>query len=342
MKTNDGRAPERLVGGARPREAGERWLRRAFMDAAELTTPREESVPAFARRRTSRLPRRWLQLALAIAVVMIAGVTLAAFQRFVRPHLASSGAAAPPEREHAAARAHLTVALAPPSPEPAATAPEPVAPETPPAEIPAPAPRPRAPVRAIEAPRAPAALPLERPRWPEAARHAPRAPEEVAGEPPTEAHVLARALAHLRASRDAGAALADLDERDRLFPNGLLGLEALRIRAEALLDLGRDREALAALDGGRVALTPPLALVRGELRARDGRCPEALLDLGPIAGDAATPAALAERALYASASCHARLRDVAAARADLERYGARFPDGALRDQAAAFLRATAP
>ncbi|HVU51046.1 MAG TPA: hypothetical protein VHL80_10195, partial [Polyangia bacterium] len=73
-----------------------------------------------------------------------------------------------------------------------------------------------------------------------------------------------------------------------------------------------------------------------------GRCPEALLDLGPLAADASAPAALAERALYASASCHARLHDVAAARDDLERYEARFPDGALRTQAAAFLRATAP
>jgi hypothetical protein len=336
------RDPERLVGGAEPRTREERWLRRAFSEAAELTASREPAASVFVRRAAPRrLPRRWLQVALAIAVVTIAGATLAAYQRFVRPHLASGGGAAAPASEQV--RAHRALASARPEPEVPAATPEPA---PPPVAAPPPAPetRPRPPLRAAEAPRPAAALPLERPRWPgEAPRAKARPPEEPAGAPPTEARVLARALAHLRASRDAGAALADLDERDRLFPNGLLSLEALRIRTEALLDLGREREALAALDGaGRATLTPPLSLVRGELRARVGRCPEALEDLGPLAADEATPAALAERALYARASCHAKLHDVATARADLERYEARFPSGAFHDAADAFLRATAP
>jgi len=336
------RDPKRLVGGPEPRTGGERWLRRAFSEAAELTAPREPAVRVFKRRRAEPLgvPRRWLQLALAIAVVMIAGATLAAYQRFVRPHFADDAGATAPARP--TKHAHRAIASARPEPE-TVPVPPPVpeaAPATPvlPAAPPAPATRPHSLTRPA------AALPLSAPRWPgEAPRAAPRAPQETGNEPPTEARLLSRALAHLRASRDAAAALAELDERDRLFPNGLLSLEALRIRTEALLDLGRDREALAALDGAaRASLTPPLALVRGELRARAGRYPEALEDLGALAADESTPAALAERALYGRASCHAKLHDVAAARADLERYQARFPGGAFHDAADAFLRSTAP
>ena len=152
--------------------------------------------------------------------------------------------------------------------------------------------------------------------------------------------MLARAISHLRGGHDATAALDDLADYDRRFPSGLLEPEVLRIRTEALLDVGRDHEALARLDDRSAdALTRPLRLLRGELRARAGRCDEALRDLDPLADEGQTPAVLAGRALYARASCHAQLGDVAAARDDLERYQARFPDGSLHAEAAAFLRA---
>jgi hypothetical protein len=348
----DGREPKRLVGGPEPATPEERWLRRAFTEAESLTAPSERALPARVRQRPRRLTRPWLQLALAIAVVMIAGATLAAFQRFVRPHLAAGRGAPPAAGEHAHRR--RTAEAAAPTPEAPAATPEPspsppelaappIAPAAPPAAPPA-EPRHRAAIRpTMDAPAA-AVLPLGRPRWPTEAGHAaPRPTAESPGEPPSEARLLARALTHLRAAHDARAALDDLAERDRLFPNGLLIPEALRLRTEALLDLGREHDALAALGGAeRSELTPALALIRGELRAREGRCPDALEDLAPLAADESTPRALAERALYARAACHAQLRDVAAARAELERYQARFPSGAFHDEAAAYLRATAP
>ena len=185
---------------------------------------------------------------------------------------------------------------------------------------------------------------MPRPRWPvDEARPASRPPAAPDDQNPSEANLLARAISHLRGAHDAAAALDDLADYDRRFPGGLLEQEVLRIRTEALLDVGRDREALTRLDDRAAdVLSRPLRLLRGELRARAGRCEEALRDLGPLADERQTPAALAGRAIYARASCHAQLGDVAAARADLDRYEARFPDGSFHADAAAFLRATAP
>jgi hypothetical protein len=337
--------PTRLTAGDEPRTPAERWLRRAFSEAAELTARGGDIVPA--RARAPRFAhRRSLQVAIAVGVVLLAGATFAAFQRFVLPRLAARPVTATEPTEPARARrAHAPVpaartvsvaeAEAPPVPhEPPAVAQprrvvERVAPSAPPIAAPAPV---------------IATLPVPRPRWPaDDARPAPHAPEAPDEQTPTEAHVLARAISHLRGDHDAAAALDDLADYDRRFPNGLLEPEVLRIRTEALLDVGRDHEALTRLDDSAAdALTRPLRLLRGELRARAGRCDEALRDLGPLADESQTPSALAGRALYARASCHAQLGDIAAARGDLERYEARFPDGSFHVDAAAFLRATAP
>jgi hypothetical protein len=347
---SDGRDhdPTRLTSGDEPSTPAERWLRRAFSEAAVLTARGDDRVHARTARRTGRFAhRRSLQVAIAVGVVLLAGATFAAFQHFVLPRLAARPGRATESAELVRARrAHAPLAR------PVAVAEADAAPLSAPR---APAERPRRIAARVATSDAPsvtppqptpsaAALPVPRPRWPvDDARPAPRAPEAPDDQTPTEARVLARAISHLRGNHDAAAALDDLAEYDRRFPSGLLDQEVLRIRTEALLDVGRDREALTRLDERAAdVLTRPLLLLRGELRARAGRCEEALRDLAPLADESQTPSALASRAIYARASCHAQLGDVAAARADLERYEARFPGGGFHADAAAFLRATAP
>ena len=70
------------------------------------------------------------------------------------------------------------------------------------------------------------------------------------------------ALAALRRDKDAGAALALLDEHDRRFPRGELAGEATRARVEALLGERRLDEALALLEN----------LGTGRARASSGSC----------------------------------------------------------------------
>ncbi len=285
--------PTRLTTGDEPSTPGERWLRRALSEAAVLTARGGESVPARTVRRTSRFAyRRSLQVALAIGVVLLASATFAAFQRFVRPRLAARTVTAsePTERPRATrARAHAPVAPAvsvaetdavPPPDQPAAAEAKTV--ERPRRAVERVTPSVAPPSEAARAPTS-AALLVPRPRWPvDDARPALRAPAAPDEQNPSEAHVLARAISHLRGAHDAAAALDDLADYDRRFPSGLLEQEVLRIRTEALLDAGRDREALTRLDDRAAdVLSRPLRLLRGELRARAGRCEEALDDLGP-------------------------------------------------------------
>jgi hypothetical protein len=143
-----------------------------------------------------------------------------------------------------------------------------------------------------------------------------------------EAELLKRVLMRLRRARDGQGALADLDAYFARFPNGLLRPEADAARAECLLSLGRDQEALRVLDGlslpprGRAA---ELRVIRGELRASSD-CAGAIVDFDATL-DAAIPQGLAERALYGRASCRARTGDRVGARRDLDEYARRFPSG---------------
>jgi hypothetical protein len=350
--------PTRLTTGE-PGTPAERWLRLAFTDAAELTA-RGGSVPTRSSRRAPHFShRRSLQVALAVGVVLLAGATFAAFRRFVRPRLAARTVTTSAPTERASVRRAQAPAPVARAVSVAETDAVPLPDESAPGAIPIERPR-RAlrrvvPSEASSAPLpqpvspAPAAhavvvLSVPRPHWPlDDALPAPRPPAPADEQNPSEAHVLAGAISHLRGGHEATAALDDLADYERRFPSGLLDREVLRIRIEALLDLARDREALKRLDDRAPdALTRPLLLLRGELRARAGRCDEALRDLDPLADEGQTPAVLAGRALYARASCHSQLGDVAAARDDLERYQARFPDGSFHADAAAFLRATTP
>jgi tetratricopeptide (TPR) repeat protein len=144
-----------------------------------------------------------------------------------------------------------------------------------------------------------------------------------------EAGLLGIAIRRLRRDHDARAALAALDERARRFPAGALADEADLVRVETLLALDDRAAALRLLEGRDLAAGPRArqALeLRGELRAAAGRCADAVADLDRAVGS--SDDAVAERGLFARASCLTGLGRYPAARRDLEDYLQRFPDGA--------------
>lgn len=153
---------------------------------------------------------------------------------------------------------------------------------------------------------------------------APPPPPDPAAE---EAALVARAFRVLRTDRRPVAALEALDERERRFPGGALVAEARVARAEALVALGRGPDALSLVDGvDGGALPRSLRLARAELRSGVERCADATSDFDAVlvGGD---DDALGERALYGRASCRLTSRDIAGARADLQRLLAVHGDG---------------
>lgn len=170
----------------------------------------------------------------------------------------------------------------------------------------------------------------------------------VAVTTPDEHAYLSRALRVLRDDRNATAALAVLDEYVTRFPHRALDLEAGMLRAEALLSLGRTRDALAALDGLPMQSLPKrdgrLAL-RGELRAAAGRFQDAIADYDAIlarAGGADARGAMGdvvERALWGRASARSHLGNDEGARSDLGQYLLRFPNGRFANEAKRMLAA---
>jgi hypothetical protein len=216
--------------------------------------------------------------------------------------------------------------------------PEPEAPKS--AEIKAP-PAPVAPV--VEAPKTTVARPKKAPPPVEAPPPPKPAPvkDEDDDEPmpaigapiktpsalTVEAASLERAVKALRHDGDAATALRLCDAHLQAYPHGILVREAQLTRVEALLRLGRRADALDSLDRVSLANLPrsrQFAVIRGELRAEAHRCPEALRDFA-----AATDGSdeLAERALVGRADCRAQMGDDAGARAELQKYLRRFPDG---------------
>jgi tetratricopeptide (TPR) repeat protein len=155
-----------------------------------------------------------------------------------------------------------------------------------------------------------------------------------------EAALLARAFRKLRADGNATAALAALDEHDRKFPGGWLHDEATLARAEALLTLGRQAEALALLElvnGAGGTLTRPVRLARGELLAKTGRCERAIEDFSDVLLTAEQDA-IVERALAGRATCLWRSGRAQEARQDLQRYVTLFPQGASVEEARRLLQ----
>jgi len=184
---------------------------------------------------------------------------------------------------------------------------------------PLPAPRPR-----HEPPRSGALAPAAAPSQERLAASAFASPGALG----QETALLRKALVDLRLHRDGAAALVTLDQYLALFPRGTLADEARRGRVDALLMLGRDAEALQALD--ELELSPvgrglELRLIRGELRAAAG-CVGATADFDAVL--ARVPGtALAERALWGRALCHQRLGRHDLAAADGAAYLTRFPQG---------------
>jgi hypothetical protein len=205
---------------------------------------------------------------------------------------------------------------APPSALPAAAAPSPVA-------------------------SAPTAAPPERApgglRAPSAVTGGARAPSPSLRIAPPPASPIAAESAHLRIAMrrlrvegDADGALAALGAYRARFPAGLLADEALVLEIDALVARARWSEALARLEGRGEALverSDAARLLRAELRARAGRCAEALVDF-TAALRRPGGHALHERALFGRAGCRIRTGDAAGARADLEHFVARFPGSA--------------
>ena len=120
-----------------------------------------------------------------------------------------------------------------------------------------------------------------------------------------EGRSFSEALSRWHRDRNAPSALATLDAHDRRFGDGQMRLEARLLRAEIVLSLGRDREALAILDAVPLAGLPrerELRTVRGELRIKHGRCAEGRGDLSVVT--ASDPLdAFGQRAARAATLC---------------------------------------
>jgi len=93
------------------------------------------------------------------------------------------------------------------------------------------------------------------------------------------------ALAQLRGGQNPARALELLDGYDRRFPAGAWREEVAVVRIEALLALGRSRDALErfeSLPQAALDRSPRLRVTRGELRARFSRCNEARTDFSAV------------------------------------------------------------
>jgi hypothetical protein len=161
--------------------------------------------------------------------------------------------------------------------------------------------------------------------------------------PPTalsvESRLLGQAVARLRQQRDAAGALMALDRYRRQFPAGMLRHEADVARADALLILGRDRDALDVLQALHLqsqGRDQELRVIRGELSAATD-CPHAVADFDRLLSETA-PVTLIERALFGRAVCRARQGDTAGSARDLGEYLQRFPAGRFTAEARRSLR----
>jgi hypothetical protein len=136
---------------------------------------------------------------------------------------------------------------------------------------------------------------------------------------------LTKAIHALRIEHDAASALALLDRHRGEFAQQGLAHEALILRVEALLELGRDREALHLLDGvalSDVDASHSLLVTRGRLRAAAHRCADGVGDFNLVLAESRQTE---RQALFGRALCRKQLGDGAGAAADLERFRREFP-----------------
>jgi tetratricopeptide (TPR) repeat protein len=136
---------------------------------------------------------------------------------------------------------------------------------------------------------------------------------------------LTKAIHALRIERDATSALALLERHRGEFAQQGLAHEALILRVEALLELGRDREALHLLDGAALSdvdASHSLLVTRGRLRAAANRCVDGVGDFNLVLAESRRTE---RQSLFGRALCRKQLGDSAGAAADLERYRREFP-----------------
>jgi hypothetical protein len=147
-------------------------------------------------------------------------------------------------------------------------------------------------------------------------------PKTAAREAPVSpaTRFLTEAVRALRVERSPTTAIELLDRHAQELEGNALAREALLVRTEAMLALGRKSEVLRLLD--RTGLTAgaasrALLLMRGELRASADRCAEAIGDFSLVLADARRPP---RQALHGRAMCYEKLGDTERARADRDRY----------------------
>ena len=154
--------------------------------------------------------------------------------------------------------------------------------------------------------------------------------------------MLGKALRSLRTDRDPAGALAILARHEAQFPQSPLASERSVLEVEALLALGRNDEALLRLDRMSLDYTPRSAeryVVRGELRARAQRWPEAGADFDRALAHGRGASPWQERALWGRAVTRTQSGDQAGARADLQLYLQIYPAGRFASEAARLLAA---
>ncbi len=149
--------------------------------------------------------------------------------------------------------------------------------------------------------------------------------------------MLGAALGKLRSQGDPAGALEFYEQYRRRFPAGTLREEERAARVDALVALGRRREALAeieAMDAERLEREPrgaELLLLEAELLTEEGRCSEALPHFS-AAVSRASPSS-EDRALFGQGLCHAKLDAPDDAAADFRKVLERHPDGRYAEPA---------
>jgi len=169
---------------------------------------------------------------------------------------------------------------------------------------------------------------LEKPAQPDPASPArmvedPR-PALEAGSAQGAAKVLSEAIHALRVEHSPGTALFLLDRHGTQLGKSAFAHEALLLRVEAMLALGRKGEVLRLLDGAAltdVAASRSLLVTRGELRASANRCADALGDFNLVL---ARSKQADRQALLGRSVCRKKLGDSAGAQTDIERYRREF------------------
>jgi outer membrane protein assembly factor BamD (BamD/ComL family) len=141
----------------------------------------------------------------------------------------------------------------------------------------------------------------------------------------------------------AREALAALAEYERRYPQGTLAREAALTAVEAHLSLGGGEPALRAMDSflarfGESERAPDVRWLRASLLVDRGECAQAAPDLEALA----LAGAHADGALFALASCSRAAGQLDQARARLEEYLRRFPEGRHRAEVQAALGESQP